>query len=70
MGDHCRRQEENQQILTTTAEADYAELRSLDVLGLKKDTSNMGNDMHQRFKDQLGRNEKGWYETNIILETI
>ena len=65
MGHHCRRQEENQQ-LTRSAEADYAELCSLDVLGLKEDASNGDNDIYQRFKDQLGRNEEGWYETNII----
>ena len=53
-------------MLTRSAEADYAELCGLDVLGLKEDTSNMDNDIYQRFKDKLGRNEEGWYETNIM----
>ena len=34
-------------------------------LGLKEDMSNMHNDIYQRFKNQLGRNE-GWYETKIM----
>ena len=53
-------------MLTRSAEANYAELCSLDVLGLKEDTSNGENDIYQRFKDQLGRNEEGLYETNIM----
>ena len=40
-------------MLTRSAEADYAELCSLDVLGLKEDTSNKDNDIYQQFKDQL-----------------
>ena len=55
-------------MLTRSAEADHAELCSLDVLGLKEDTSNMGNDIYQRFKDQLRRNEEGWYETSIMYK--
>ena len=53
-------------MLTRSAEVDYAELCSLDVLGLKEDASNVDNDIYQRFKGQLGRNEEGWYETNIM----
>ena len=53
-------------MLTRSAEADYTVLCSLDVLGLKEDASNVNNDIYQRFKYQLGRNEEGWYETNII----
>ena len=53
-------------MLTRSAEADYAEQCSLDVLGLNEDTSNLDNDIYQRFKDQLGKNEEGWYETNIM----
>ena len=53
-------------MLTRSAEVDYAELCSLDVLGLKEDASNVENDIYQRFKGQLGRNEEGWYETNIM----
>ena len=33
-------------MLTWSAEADHAELCSLDVLGLKEDTSNMGNNIY------------------------
>ena len=63
-----RRQEENQQLLNTSAEADYAELCNLDVMRLKEGTSNMDSDIDQRFKDQLGRNKKGCYETNIMCK--
>ena len=38
-------------MLTRSAEADYAELCSLDVLDLKEDASNMDNDIFQQFKD-------------------
>ena len=48
------RRTRNYLMLTRSAEADYAELCSLDVLGLKEDASNMDNDIYQRFKDQLG----------------
>ena len=66
MGHHCRRQKRTSSylMLTKSAEADYAELCSLGVLGLKEDASNMT--MDQRFKDQLGRNEERWYEANIM----
>ena len=50
----------NYLMLTSSAEADYAELCSLVVLGLKEDASNGDNDIYQRFKDQLERNEEGW----------
>ena len=39
-------------ILTRSAEADHAELCSLDVLGLKENASSIDNDIYQRFKDQ------------------
>ena len=55
----------NYLMLTRSAEADYAELCSLDVLGLKEDASNVDNDIYQLFKDQLERNEEGWYDTNM-----
>ena len=53
-------------MLTRSAEADYAEPCSLDVLGLKEESYNVDNDIYQWFKDQLRRNEEGWYETNIM----
>ena len=56
----------NYLMLTRSAEADHTELCSLDVLGLKEDVSNGNNDIYQRFKDRLGRNEEGWYETSIM----
>ena len=48
-------------MLTRSAAANYAQLCSLDVLGLKEEASSMDNDIYQRFKDQLGRNEEGWH---------
>ena len=56
----------NYLMLTRSAEANYAELCSLHVLGLKQDASNMDNDIYERFKDQLGKNEEGWHETSIM----
>ena len=56
----------NYLMLNRSAEADHAELFSLDILGLKKDAYDVDNNINQRFKDQLGRNEEGWYETNIM----
>ena len=47
----------NYLMLTRSAEVDYAELCTLDVLSLKEDASNGENGIYQRFKDQLGRNE-------------
>ena len=47
-------------MLTRSAEADYAELCSLDILALKEGASNMDNDIYQRFKNQLGRNAQRW----------
>ena len=40
-------------MLTRSAETDYAEQYSPDVLDLKEDTSNKDNDIYQQFKDQL-----------------
>ena len=56
----------NYLMLNRSAEADYAELFSLDILGLNKDAYDVDNTINQHFKDQLGRNEEGWYETNIM----
>ena len=61
-----KKETSNYLMLTRSAKADYAELCSLDVLGLKEDASNGDNDIYQRFKGQLGRNEEGRYETNIM----
>ena len=40
----------NYLMLTRSAEADYTELCSLDVLGLNEDTSNGDHDIYQRFR--------------------
>ena len=57
-------------MLTRSAEADYAELCSLDVLCLKEGASNMVIDIYQRFKNQLGRNEQGWFDINILWKQL
>ena len=42
------------------------ELCQLVVLGLKESKPKEANRVYQEFKDQLGRNEAGWYETSLI----
>ena len=57
-------------MLTRMDEGYYAELCILDVLGLKEDASNIDNYNYHRFRDQLGRNEEGWDETNIVWKNL
>ena len=53
-------------LLTRSTEADYAQLCSLDVLGLQEESSSKDHEVYREFQDQLGRNKEGWYETNIL----
>ena len=53
-------------LLARDAEADYAELCKLDVLGIKDKNEIRNDEVYEEFKEQLGRNETGCYETNLL----
>ena len=59
----------NHMMLTRSAEADYAELCKLDVLGLQEDPYSKNEEVYNDFKEQLGRSEEGCYETNILWKS-
>ena len=56
----------NQMLLARDTEADYAELCKLDVLGIKDKNEGRNDELYQEFKEQLGRDESGCYETNLL----
>ena len=56
----------NQMLLARDTEADYAELCKLDVLGIKNKNEGRNDELYQEFKEQLGRDESGCYETNLL----
>ncbi len=53
-------------LLTRTSIADYEQLCSLDVLGLKDAGIDDQATVYQEFKEQLTRNEDRWYETGLL----
>ncbi|KAL9957559.1 hypothetical protein ACROYT_G039201, partial [Oculina patagonica] len=52
-------------LLTQTSKVDYEELCKLDVLGLADSPSGDQGVVYDEFKEQLRRNEEGWYETGL-----
>ena len=44
---------------------DYEQLCRLDVLGLQDSATGDQQNVYREFKEQLTRNEEGWYETNL-----
>lgn len=52
-------------LLTQSATMDYEQLCALDVLGLADRNENDQLTVYQKFKEQLQRNEAGWYETKL-----
>ena len=56
----------NQMLLARDTEADYTELCKVDVLGIKDKNETRNDEVYQEFKEQLGRNETGCYETNLL----
>ena len=56
----------NQMLLARGTEAGYAELCKLDILGIKDKNEIRNDEVYQEFKEQLGRNETGCYETNLL----
>ena len=52
-------------LLTKAANTDYEQLCALDVLGLADSNENDQQTVYGEFKEQLRRNEAGWYETKL-----
>ncbi len=52
-------------LLTRSVATDYEQLCSLDVLGLADKPENDQETVYQEFKEQLQRNEAGWYESKL-----
>ena len=53
-------------LLARDTEADYAELCKLDVLRMKDKTERRNDEVYQEFREQLGRDETGCYEANLL----
>jgi hypothetical protein len=52
-------------LLTKSATTDYKQLCALDVLGLADSNENDQQMVYQEFKEQLRRDEAGWYESKL-----
>ena len=52
-------------MLTRSTSTDYEQLCALDVLGLADSSENDQQTVNSEFKEQLRRNEAGWYETKL-----
>lgn len=52
-------------LLCQTSHVDYEQLCRLDVLGLTDTPPNDQGDVYAEFKEQLTRDEEGWYETAL-----
>ena len=52
-------------LLTESTSTDYEQLCALDVLGLADAPENDQQTVYQEFKEQLERNQAGWYETKL-----
>ena len=51
--------------LTQTSTVDYDNLCRLDVLGLADSAAGDQDEVYSEFKEQLSRDEEGWYETSL-----
>lgn len=55
----------NTMLLTQTSQSDYEQLCRLDVLGLEDTPEHDQGVVHNEFKEQLTRDQEGWYETGL-----
>ena len=55
----------NRMLLTQTSQTDYEELCRLDILGLADSHEHDQKAVYDEFKEQLVRDEDGWYETGL-----
>ena len=53
-------------LFSKTSVHDYENLCNLDVLGVKDEHTKRDGKIYDEFQKQLGRSDKGWYETNLI----
>ena len=51
--------------VTQSTLTDYEQLCALDVLGLADSHENDQQELYEEFKEQLERNDAGWYETKL-----
>ena len=56
-------------LFSSTSAQDFEKLRSLDVLGIKKNHSFKDTEILDRFKKQLKQSDEGWYEIGLIWKT-
>ena len=61
--------DKNTMLLTQTSQADFENLCRLDVLGLADSSENDQDAVYDDFKENLMRNQAGWYETNLPWKT-
>jgi hypothetical protein len=61
--------DKNTMLLTQTSQADFENLCRLDVLGLADSSENDQDVVYDDFKENLMRNQAGWYETNLPWKT-
>ena len=52
--------------MTQTSSLEYETLCRLDVLGIADSASGDQDEVHSEFKEQLKRDEEGWYETGLL----
>jgi hypothetical protein len=57
--------QENQVFVIQSTLTDYEQLCALDVLGLAGSHENDQQEVYGEFKEQLERNDAGWYETKL-----
>ena len=52
--------------MTQTSSLEYETLCRLDVLGIADSASGDQHEVYSEFKEQLKRDEEGWYETGLL----
>ena len=60
-----REEKDGPALLTRSTSTDYEQLCALDVLGLSDTHENDQQAVYQEFKEQLVRDEPGWYQTRL-----
>lgn len=55
--------------LARSSTTDYHNLCKLDVFGLEDDNDEITETVSNRFKEQLNRSSRGWYETGLLWKS-
>ena len=53
-------------LYTRTSASDFNRLCDIDVLGVEENHLSHDENVYKNFKQQLERNERGWYETGLV----